>query len=188
MGISLDRLHPAPMPLKGFMGDVVQPMRAITISVLAGKAPKIAAIMSDFLVVNALSSYNSILGRPTLNSLRAVTSTYYLKMKFSTNSGVGEVRGEQVLGQECYDRELKHQVKLVAAIRKAEEAPKLGSPPPLTKWDEEIRDEQALWQAEPNEPLELVAIDQLTPVRRIQIGTKLGPEIKAALISLIVEH
>lgn len=42
------------------------------------------------MVVKASSSYNAILGRPTLNSLRAVTSTYYLKMKFSTEAGLGK--------------------------------------------------------------------------------------------------
>ena len=55
-----------------------------------------------FLVVDYLSAYNVILGRPTLNSWKAVTSTYRLMIKFPTDYGVGELRGDQVAARECY--------------------------------------------------------------------------------------
>ena len=48
------------------------------------------------------SSYNVIIRRPTLNKWKAATSTYYQKMKFPTDDGVGEVKGDQVLARECY--------------------------------------------------------------------------------------
>ena len=47
-------------------------------------------------------AYNAILGRLTLNSWRAVTSTYHLMIKFATKYGVREVRGNQVAVHECY--------------------------------------------------------------------------------------
>ena len=49
-----------------------------------------------FLVVDCSSVYNAILKRPTLNSWKAVTSTYHLMIKFPTDYGVGELRGNQV--------------------------------------------------------------------------------------------
>ena len=55
-----------------------------------------------FLVVNYLSTYNAILGLPTLNSWTAITSTYYLMIKFPTEYGVGELRGDQVATCKCY--------------------------------------------------------------------------------------
>ncbi|KAF5458847.1 hypothetical protein F2P56_022847, partial [Juglans regia] len=170
MGISPYRLRPAPIALKGLTSDVVQPMGAITLSVLAGKAPRTIRTMVDFLVVKAPSSYNAILGRPTLNHLRVVTSTYHIKMKFSTNLGVGEVRGEQVLARECYSRELRHEVRVVAIVERAGETSSLDSPPTLAEWDEEVRDEQALRQAEPNEPLELVSVNQQRPERTMKLN------------------
>ena len=48
------------------------------------------------------SSYNVIIGRPTLNRWKVTTSTYCLKVKFPTEQGIGEIRGDQVLAQECY--------------------------------------------------------------------------------------
>ena len=55
-----------------------------------------------FLVVDCLSAYNAILGQPTLNSWKAVISTYHLMIKFPTDYGVGELRGNQVAARECY--------------------------------------------------------------------------------------
>ena len=56
----------------------------------------------NFLVVNCPSSYNVIIGRPTLNRWKSAMSTYCLKVKFPTENGVGEVKGDQVLARECY--------------------------------------------------------------------------------------
>ena len=48
----------------------------------------------DFLVIDWPSSYNVIIGRPTLNKWKAATSTYCLNVKFPTNNGVSEVKGD----------------------------------------------------------------------------------------------
>ena len=41
-----------------------------------------------------------------LNKLKAATSTYYLKVKFPTDHGIGEIKGDQVLARECYQAAL----------------------------------------------------------------------------------
>ena len=56
----------------------------------------------NFLVIDCSSSYNAIIGRPTLNSWKAVTSTYHLSIKFPTEHGVGQVQGDQLAARECY--------------------------------------------------------------------------------------
>jgi len=55
-----------------------------------------------FLVIDCPSTYNAILGRPTLNSWKAITLTYYLMIKFLAEYGVGEVCGDQVATRKCY--------------------------------------------------------------------------------------
>ncbi|XP_059659234.1 uncharacterized protein LOC132306055 [Cornus florida] len=72
--------------------------------------------MVDFLVADCPSAYNVILGRTTLNSMRAITLTYHLLMRFPTEQGVGELRGDQTTVRECYVaslREKKQQEALV---------------------------------------------------------------------------
>ena len=48
------------------------------------------------------SVYNVILGRPTVNALKAVVSMYHLAPKFPTPSGVGVFRGNQEWARKCY--------------------------------------------------------------------------------------
>lgn len=69
-------------------------------SVFGGIELHAVTIMADFVVVKTHSSYNMIIGQPTLNS--RVTSTYHQKLKFHTEVNVGEVCGERALAHECY--------------------------------------------------------------------------------------
>ena len=75
--------------LVGFGGTRVFPQGAITISVMAGDYPQQITRDVTFLVVDCSFAYNAILGRPTLNSWKAATSTYHLMIKFPTKYGVG---------------------------------------------------------------------------------------------------
>ena len=102
MGINRERLIPTNAPLDGFRSTRVLPLGAIALSVVVVDYPQQIAKDVTFLVVNFSSAYNAILGRPTLNSWKAVTSTYRLMIKFSIDYGVGELRGNQVATRECY--------------------------------------------------------------------------------------
>ena len=72
------------------------------LSVTVGDYPQQITKDVTFLVVNCSFAYNAILERPTLNSWKAVTSTYHLMIKFPTNYGVGGLRRNQVATCECY--------------------------------------------------------------------------------------
>ena len=89
-------------PLVGFRGTKVFPLGAITLAVTTGDYPQQITKEVTFLVVDCSSAYNAILGRPTLNSWKAVTSTYHLMIKFPMEYGVGELRGNQIVARECY--------------------------------------------------------------------------------------
>ena len=53
-------------------------------------------------MVDCSSYYNAIIGRPTLNSWKAVTSTYHLSVKFPTEYELGQVQGDQLAVRKCY--------------------------------------------------------------------------------------
>ena len=91
MKIDRERLTPTNAPLVGFRGTRAFPLGAITLAVRAGDYPRQITREVMFLVVDCSSAYNAILRRPTLNSWKAVTSTYHLMIKFPTDYGVGEL-------------------------------------------------------------------------------------------------
>jgi len=70
-----------------------------------------------YLVVNANSAYNILLGRPALNRLRAVSSTRHMKMKLPDLSGeVIVIRSDQEEARKCYENSLKTKRGVVMVI------------------------------------------------------------------------
>ena len=102
MRLGRDRLRPVNSPLVGFGGMKVQPVGTIILPVVVGAYPQQITKDVNFLMVDCSFSYNAIIERPTLNSWKAVTSTYHLSVKFPTDYGVGQVQGDQPIARECY--------------------------------------------------------------------------------------
>ena len=99
--LDLGRLRPFDSPFVSFNGDRVYPKGIMTLTVTVGIYSRQLTHQLDFLVVDYPSSYNVIIGRLTLNRWKSATSTYFLKVKFPTENGVSEVKGDQVLAREC---------------------------------------------------------------------------------------
>ena len=55
------------------------------------------------MVVDSPSVYNTIIGRETLDTLRAVASTYHMLLKFPTINGIEVVDGAQTVSRETYE-------------------------------------------------------------------------------------
>ena len=102
MRIDKEQLVLVNAPLVGFGEMRVFPNSDVTLSITVGDYPQQITKEVTFLVVDCWSAYNAILERPTLNSWKAVTSTYHLMIKFPTDYGVGELCGNQVAARECY--------------------------------------------------------------------------------------
>ena len=88
MRLGRDQLRLVCSPLIGFGRMKVQLVGTITLPVVVGLYPQQITKEVNFLVVDCSSSYNAIIGRPTLNSWKAVISTYYLLVKFLTEYGI----------------------------------------------------------------------------------------------------
>ncbi|KAI3465522.1 hypothetical protein Pfo_022185 [Paulownia fortunei] len=101
------QLSPVNTPLTGFGGEMVEALGEVALPFSLGLYPRRITKMVKFLVVNAPSTYNMILGRPSLNIFHAVASTYHMKLKFSTHEGIGEAIGDQRMARECYANTLR---------------------------------------------------------------------------------
>ena len=102
MRIDREQLVSTNSPLIGFRRTKVYPFGIVTLHITVGDYPQQITKDVTFLVVNCSSAYNAILRRLTLNSWKAVTSTYHLMIKFPTDYGVRELCEDQVATREFY--------------------------------------------------------------------------------------
>ena len=102
MRLGRDQLCPVNLPLVRFGRMKVQHVGTITLPVVVGAYLQQITKDVNFLVVDCSSSYNVIIGRPTLDSWKAVSSTYHLSVKFPVEYGVGQLQGDQLVARECY--------------------------------------------------------------------------------------
>ncbi|XP_073138639.1 uncharacterized protein [Henckelia pumila] len=66
----------------------------------------------SFIIVDAPSAYNAILGRPAMTTFMAVASALHQKIKFPVDNEVGEVQGDQVIARKCYVEEVRIEQKV----------------------------------------------------------------------------
>ena len=100
--------------------------------------------------------------RPTLNKWKAATSTCCLKVKFPTDKGVSEVKGDQILARECY------QAVLAALENHA--------------WMTEEKKENKM------EALETIALTEGGITKTTRIGTTLSLEMRIRLVQFLKEN
>ena len=110
MGIEREKLEPVNAYLRGFSGERVLPLGSIQLVLTLGDPPCQATTTVRFLRIDAPSAYNMLLGWPSLNTIRAISSAYHMVIKFPTVNGVGMVRGNQRVARECYLASMKQKM------------------------------------------------------------------------------
>jgi len=106
--LSPDQLRPYTDCLYGFAGDQVEVRGHLELrtSFTDGVTSRTENIR--YLVVNAPSAYNILLGRPALNRLGAVASTRHMKMKLPDLGGtVITIKSDKKEAKRCYENSLK---------------------------------------------------------------------------------
>jgi len=103
--------------LFGFAGDQVEVRGHIELRTTFSNGTSTRTINIRYIVVNAFSAYNFLLGRPSLNKLGAVASTSHMKMKLpSLDGGVITIKSDQKAIRNCYESSLKSRMGLYSVI------------------------------------------------------------------------
>ena len=166
MGIGREKLEPVNAYLSGFSRERVLPLGSIQLVLTLGDPPCQATTTVRFLIVDAPSAYNMLLGKPSLNTIRVIPSTYHMVIKFPTANGEGMVRGNQRIARECYSASMKQ--KTIDNIYMDEL---------------DIRDEVST-RPVPSKELEPVQLDD-QPEHLVYIGSKLAKDIRSLLIHFL---
>ena len=169
MRIGREKLELVSAHLLGFLGKKVLPLESTQLVLTLGNPPCQAITAVKFLIVDAPSEYNMLLGRPYLNALRAVPSTYHMVIKFPIENRVGVVRGDQRVARECYLVSIKK--KVVKSVHMDEI---------------DMRDELDTRPA-PSEELEPVQLDDQSE-HLAYIGSKLVEDVKDLLIHFLKKN
>ena len=169
MGIGRERMEPVSTYLRGFSGEKVLTLGSIQLVLTLGDPPCQATTTARFLIVDAPSAYNILLGRPSLNAIKVIPSAYHMMIKFPTVSGVGMVRGDQRVARECYSTFMKQ--KTLDNIS-------------LDELD--MRDE-VFTRPEPSEELEPVPLDD-DPEYLAYIGSRLTEDLKSPLTHFLRQN
>ncbi|XP_022895348.1 uncharacterized protein LOC111409539 [Olea europaea var. sylvestris] len=91
MGISPEQLKTVKTPLQGFRGGIIVLEGVVELPLTLSSGKEQVTVITSFQIVRLSMAYNAILGRPLLNKVKAIVSTFHLAMKFPTNHGVGVV-------------------------------------------------------------------------------------------------
>ena len=169
MGIGREKLEPVSTHLRGFSREKVLPLGSIQLVLTLGDPPCQATTTARFLVVDAPSAYNMLLGKPSLNALKAIPSAYHMMIKFPTTSGVGMVRGDQRVAKECYSASMKQ--KTVDNIY----------------LDELDMRNEVHTRPEPSEELEPVPLND-DPEHLAYIGSKLAEDLRSPLTHFLRQN
>ena len=169
MGIGREKLEPVNTHLRGFSGEKVLPLGSIQLVLTLGEPPCQATTTARFLIVDAPSAYNMLLGRPSLNAIKAIPSAYHMIIKFPTVHGVGMVRGDQRVARECYTASMKQRAIDNVNVDELD-----------------MRDEM-LTRPEPSEELEPVLLDD-DPEHLTYIVSKLVKDLKSLLTQFLRQN
>ncbi|XP_050260041.1 uncharacterized protein LOC126705143 [Quercus robur] len=104
LGLKEKDLESYGAPLMGFDGKIVIPKGRIKLPVQVENEE----VLVDFITMDAYSPYAAILARPRLHALGAVSSTLHQKVKFPTESHIGEIRGYQAFVRQCLIAAINH--------------------------------------------------------------------------------
>ncbi|XP_026377577.1 uncharacterized protein LOC113271869 [Papaver somniferum] len=87
-----DILIPCTYRIYGFNGIVTVPKGEVTLRVSDGQG--YLDTLTTFCVVDVVSSYEAIIGRPWIAGIKGVASAYHQKLRFPSYRGVVEVLGD----------------------------------------------------------------------------------------------
>ena len=162
MRLGRDQFRPVNSPLVGFGGMKVQPVGTVTLPMVVRAYLQQITKEVNFLVVYCSSSYNAIIGRPTLNSWKEVTSTYRLSVKFIIEYVVRQAQEDQLARRECY----------LAMLVMDEQV-------------QTISIEERRVVVEPTEVLEDIHLDENNPEKFTRIGTSMKEKTKQDLVQFL---
>ena len=105
LNLRLENLTAYDSPLVSFDGKIVTSRGQIRLPVQAGTE----VVEVDFIVVDAYSPHTTIVAKPWLHTLKAVSSTLHQNVKYPSKGQIEEIVGSQSITRQCLVAVILHQ-------------------------------------------------------------------------------
>ena len=108
LGLKHEHLTTYNSPLVSFEGRMVVPKGQIRLPVQTSTD----VVEVDFIVVDVFSLYTTIMGRPWLHTLGAISSTLHQKIRYPFGGQVLEIVGSQAAAWQCLVAAIQHRLEV----------------------------------------------------------------------------
>ncbi|XP_026452129.1 uncharacterized protein LOC113352531 [Papaver somniferum] len=98
-------LIPSTYQIYGFNGTVSVPKGEVTLRVSNGEG--YLDMLTTFCIVDVVSPYEAILGRPWIAGIKGVASAYHQRLRFPSYKGVVEVLGDPQAALQCMQLDIQ---------------------------------------------------------------------------------
>ena len=112
LNLKVEYLTPYSSPLVSFEGKIIIPKGQFRLPVQTGSE----VVKVDFIVVDAYSPYTTIVAKPWLHTLGAVSSTLHQKVKYPSDGQIKEILGDQALARQCIVAAIQHKPKAESSV------------------------------------------------------------------------
>ncbi|GKA81330.1 hypothetical protein Tco_0788022 [Tanacetum coccineum] len=92
---------PATTPLIGFNGEIIWPLRQISLLMKIEDGEHSTSALMNFMIARSSAPYNGIIGRPVVRKIQAVPSTAHKMLKFPVAGGILTLKSSKIIPNEC---------------------------------------------------------------------------------------
>ena len=104
LNLKVEDLMPYNSPLISFEGKIVIPKGQVKLPVKTGSE----VVEVNFILVDTYSPYTTIVARPWLHTLGAVSSTLHQNVKYPSDGQIEEILGDQAMARQCMVAAIQH--------------------------------------------------------------------------------
>ena len=107
LNLKAEDLTPYSSLLVSFEGKIIIPKGQIRLPVQTGSE----VVEVDFIIVDAYSPYTTVVAKPWLHTLGAVSSALHQKVKYPFEGQIKEILGDQSMARQCLVATIQHKPK-----------------------------------------------------------------------------
>ncbi|KAK6140651.1 hypothetical protein DH2020_025609 [Rehmannia glutinosa] len=119
----------------------------------------------------------------SINTFKAIASTFHMKLKFVMEDGVGDVLGDQHVASKCYVETMRKREHKKSKWKEVD-SERETNPHKIVKRKEKEKN-RGMLSVRPREEAMIIELVLGDPIKTTMIGTQLGPELAIEIVEFL---